>query len=205
MYYKILGTLTSEQLEELRSQVDKTQTQWAQHCLWDYTPELEPLVSQLIGDQPCEILRVLEGRASVKLFYTRKFSSSPIHKDGLRARSALNICVDSNPGDWVRWWSDDLLTRPDVSEDTLTFGQGQRHSRNLRTPLVSTVEGWQAEYRPQPGEVYVINTDAYHTYYCAGPHPRRVIQTKFEGWPTYDQLLDQLDPSQFRFSVYQQP
>lgn len=200
MHYKILGYLNDQQLIRLRSQLDQRCLIWPSHKTWDFFTDLELDIQSIIGSQPLGIQRGPTGRPSVKLFRTTPGQNAPIHKDGLRARSALNICVDSNPGDWIRWWPDSLEDQ--FKKDTVEYGdQGERHSRNLSTGRVKDVTGWSEQFRPSAGCVYLINTDRYHTYHCAGPLTRRVIQTKFQGWPYIDQLIDQLDHSEFRFDL----
>lgn len=199
MHYKILGYLDDQQLSALRSQLDRHSVDWPEYKTWDFFTDLELDIKSLFGDQPLDLQRGPTGRPSVKLFRTSPGQNAPIHKDGMRARSAVNICVDSNPTDWIRWWADSIEDQ--FAKKVVDWQGAERQSRNLDVASVVDLGFWIDQFRPLPGCVYAINTDVYHSYYCGGPGTRRVIQTKFQGWPYIDQLLDQLDPSKFKFTV----
>lgn len=189
MYYHLLGQLDHSFFADIKTLLDQQQITWTNRDqTWDYSPALVDTLRSILGAQSCDLQLDSQGMYSVKLFFTRPGQASPIHKDGLRAQSALNICVDSNPGDWIRWWDDSI--RDQLVEHTVD--QQQRASRNLRSGPVDQVSGWVCEFRPRPGQIYLVNTDRYHAYHCAGPRPRRVVQTKFRGWPSIQQLKHSL-------------
>lgn len=197
MHYKILGQLTEPRLAELRSVVDYTTPDKAKRHLWDYMPNLEPLIWDILGPQHLELMDV-NGKPSIKLFYTQPGRWSPIHKDGLQNLSALNICLDANPKDWVRWWNDEVAQRQGMVSQTVADPANERHSRVIEHGPITKIGGWIDEFRPSAGCVYVLDSDTYHAYYSSGPEVRRVIQLKFKGWPSVDRLLSVLKPELFR-------
>jgi len=48
------------------------------------------------------------------------------------------------------------------------------------------------EQKNTVGDVYVVNTDVYHSFKCVGTVPRLVLQTKFEGYPDFETVRKSL-------------
>ena len=48
------------------------------------------------------------------------------------------------------------------------------------------------EFKSIVGDVYLIDVDTFHTWKCSGPNSRIIIQTKFDGFPTFDQLCQKI-------------
>ena len=196
MYFKIIGYLSLKQLNEIKFHLDITSHLYNKYPPWQYRIDLESKILAILGNQKLDLQKHHSGKNSIKLFVTDPLKSSPIHKDGLLAQSCLNICIDSNPEDWIRWWNDQL----DNIYSQEVIQNGERSSRNLQTGPVTEIINWVCEFRPRPGCVYLLNVDKYHSYYCAGPNQRKVIQIKFAGRPSMTDLDNLLIRDQLNFN-----
>lgn len=94
----------------------------------------------------------------------------------------MNICIVSNCNDRIRWY-DDSIENLYQKEIASRFDGKILSSRNLICDDWKDLDGFIDEYCPEPGELYLVNTDVYHSFFCSGPEKRQVIQIKFEGWP----------------------
>jgi hypothetical protein len=130
-----------------------------------------------------------------KAFYSDPGFTYPIHKDGFRCMSALNIAVSTNENDWVRWYDDELINNLGITEELRGKG-GVTRNTTIKNP--ETVKFIQ-EYIPRRGDVYVLNVDKFHTWHCGGPKRRIVIQTKFDGFPDVETLFDVLKDHKFNY------
>ena len=129
-----------------------------------------------------------------KAFYTPADSGFMIHKDGWEDNAAMNIALSCNDGDWVRWYDEETVNR--IGKVSLNHGINK--SRN-----VTNIKDWETtefieEVRTQVGDVYVLNTNVYHSYKCSGPKDRVIIQTKFVGNPLFESLSESLSKSSFK-------
>jgi len=127
-----------------------------------------------------------------KIFYSAPGAGFKIHKDGTHCKSCLNIAISCNNTDWVRWYDDNYIDSLNSKMSSGKFGA----SRNVDIHEYSDIE-YVDEYRPSVGEVYLVNTDVYHSYMCNGPEPRMVMQTKFEGFPDIATILKSLKTASF--------
>lgn len=121
-----------------------------------------------------------------------------IHKDGVDKKCALNLVVDCNPEDWVRWYSD---------EEILVKHQGQlrtrvnprhlnvaMHSRDvLNIEDVEPVPYIEELTQQQAGDFYLINTDVFHFFRNRGTKFRLIVQTKFYPNPSIEDLAKRIE------------
>ena len=125
-----------------------------------------------------------------KAFFSSPDYVYPIHRDGLKCRSALNIIVDCNPDDWTRWYIDSAVDEQTKKMITIEKSNGiSSRETDLPRDIIETLE-YDDQFHGKPGDVYLINVDSFHTWYCSGPNDRIVIQTKFRGYPTFDNLIE---------------
>ena len=50
----------------------------------------------------------------------------------------------------------------------------------------------------QPGDVYIVETNNWHSFKCVGRETRIIIQTKFEGQLSCDEIYETLLKNSFR-------
>lgn len=129
-----------------------------------------------------------------KAFYTPAGCGFLIHKDGINDKAALNIALQCNDDDWVRWYRD---------EDVYKFGDVPakvelNYSRNAHAIKDFRNFPYEEELRTEVGDVYVVNTDVFHSYVCSGPKDRIILQTKFEENPSFQELCDLLSEKSFK-------
>lgn len=125
-----------------------------------------------------------------------------IHKDGYADKGALNIAMDCNPGDWVRWYDENFINYYCVMNDIPIKKKspkffGDLSSRNTDIYEFDDVPFIQ-EVNTQVGDVYVVDTDVWHSFKCVGNKTRIILQTKFEGDPTADELIESLSKKSFK-------
>jgi len=113
-----------------------------------------------------------------------------IHKDGLDWRTALNIAVSCNPDDWIRWYSEEQVTALNSTVNKFEQSRNLQHYAYTNVPYID-------EQRTQLGDVYLVNTDVWHSFRCVGDKDRIVIQTKFEGNLLIEDLIPILEQSSF--------
>lgn len=183
-HFKKIGKFDKQILANLKSIVNRFPEKKSP-ALWNYFPEIEHYLTFILGDQKLKISRNEKDLASIKLFVSDPDDGMGLHKDGLKNKTAMNICVDANPDDWIRWYDDDVENSYE-KEIAKRFDGKILASRNLLCDDWKNLDRHIAEYSPEPGELYLVNTDVYHSFYCSGPNKRRVIQIKFEGWPDID-------------------
>ena len=108
--------------------------------------------------------------------------------------SAVNIAVETNPGDWTRWYDDEAVeSRSVVNELVNAQGYKTRNSNILNIEEVPFVE----EYTPATGDVYTLDVNTFHTWKCVGPSNRIILQTKFEGFPDFQTITESLSVKSF--------
>ena len=127
-----------------------------------------------------------------KAFYSDPGYGFRIHKDGFRCRSALNIAITCNPGDWVRWYDDDYINSIATTDYSNVLGQS-RNTNLYKYEDIPFVE----ELRNEIGDVYVLDVDSYHSFKCNGDSPRIIVQTKFDNFPNLDTIYESLSRVSF--------
>ena len=138
---------------------------------------------------------MLEIKPNQKAFYTRPNYTAKIHKDGFDTNAALNIAITCNPTDWVRWHSEEQIASLGIEPE---FGN-QGHLAFRRVPLLPLDDVPYIESQTvEPGDVYLVNTNVWHSFKCSGANDRIIIQTKFASNPTIETLKDMLEHKNFK-------
>ena len=127
-----------------------------------------------------------------KAFYSDPGHGMRIHKDGVQCQSALNITLSCNPTDWVRWYDESYINS--ITPTLIADRWGKSRNTNLfRYDSIPFVE----ELRNEVGDVYALDVDTYHSFKCVGSNPRIVLQTKFEGFPSFEKIRESLTKNSF--------
>lgn len=184
MFYKVLGNLDHKIIDQLESMIMKLHnpnTLGFQRI--EFNNNLIDFLKDIFFNVPLTVQH--NGTRLVqKAFYSDPGTTYPIHKDGLCCLSALNIAVSSNSDDWVRWYDDDLINQLSNVENIRGKYGVTRNTNIENSKKVPFIE----EYIPKKGDVYILNVDQFHTWHCGGPNPRIIIQTKFDGYPSFEEL-----------------
>ncbi len=191
VHHKLLGTLSIEIIEKLKSMILKYHNQaTTKFQRIEFDEEiLNYLKTIIITDM--KVQKRIDGKYVQKVFYSDSEFVYPIHKDGIKCRSALNIVLECNDDDWTRWYDDDLiLGQSELQSLKFTNGNSSRET-SLSTHAIENMQ-FVEEFRSKVGDVYLIDVDTFHTWKCSGPNPRIIIQTKFDGFPTFDQLCNKI-------------
>lgn len=185
MNYKLLGSISPNILANIRLNIKSRR---------NLTKSFEALfpehVEQFYRDIfPAEFRQLIEHS---KVFVTSPGCSYPIHKDGYDKKCALNVAIDCDPADWVRWYNvEDILS----AGGTEYLDQGKYHngaqfySRNVRIDNFENVP-YIEEAHNQVGDVYLVNTDVYHAFKNNGTTDRLIIQTKFKDNPSIEEVYN---------------
>jgi hypothetical protein len=193
MNYMLLGTLPMETVEFFRDELLKRKVkgipyQWIMFDMFLHKEFLKifentELEVQFRGNQPIQ-----------KGFYSDPGHGFRIHKDGTQCKTAFNIALSCNDDDWVRWYDDDYINS--IGKLSV-MDKKYASSRNVDIMDYENVP-FIEERRNKVGDVYLVNTDVYHSFKCAGPEPRLVLQTKFEGFPDIDTVYNSLKTVNFK-------
>jgi len=136
----------------------------------------------------------LPSRPVQKGFYSPVGSGWTIHKDGIDCKSALNVALSSNDGDWVRWYNEDVvnsISSPGLKKFTTGLYSRDTDIENYEdVPFVD-------ELRVETGDVYALDTDKFHSFKCIGPNPRLILQTKFFRNPSFEIIVESLSKESF--------
>ena len=193
MNYVKLGKLSEEVISDIRDYVLNLKDNRAyQHIhftqmLHDKFMSVFTNTEYSVGWVPA--VNDLPHRPAQKVFYTEPGSGFTIHKDGVKCRSALNIALQANKGDWVRWYDDELISGISTYEPQLhNVGIYSRDTNIENYGEIDFVD----ELHVETGDVYVLNVDKFHSFKCVGPHPRMILQTKFRGYPSFEDLSKSL-------------
>lgn len=132
-------------------------------------------------------------RPTQKAFVVEPGAGMRIHKDGMHCKAALNIAISCNPNDWVRWYDEDTINS---LGNVVARNDGEASSRNVDITDFESVE-YTEEVHNSEGDVYIVNTDVYHSFKCNGTDPRIIIQTKFDKWPDFETVKESLTKNSF--------
>ena len=133
-----------------------------------------------------------ESRRIQKAFYSDPGHGYRIHKDGFKCQSALNIAISCNSSDWVRWYDEDYIN----SISTLEYSSKLGKSRNTDIYKYEDIP-FIEELQNEIGDVYALDVNTYHSFKCIGHNPRIIIQTKFEGFPSFSKISESLSKTSF--------
>lgn len=121
-----------------------------------------------------------------------------IHKDGIDKRCALNVIIDCNTSDWVRWYSDLEIDQRGGKIVQPAYTQiASRDITNLANP--SEIPCTFQVTEQQPGDMYLINTDVYHFFRNQGSNYRLLIQTKFSPNPSIEEVYEHIQQIGLKF------
>ncbi len=194
-FYTKIGRLPDDTIsyfrDELLRRKDSNPYQWIQ-----FGEFLNKKFLEIFENTDLQVqwdLRPLYKRPIQKGLYSEPGHGYRIHKDGIRCKSALNIVLSCNDTDWVRWYDEDYINSR-YGLDVTNFAK--MTSRNVNCFEYEDVP-YISEMRNTVGEVYVLDTDTYHSFKCIGSQPRLVVQTKFDGFPDYSTVLDTLSKKSF--------
>lgn len=185
--YKFLGRIPPELLVEIKAEIFNR-------------VEEAPRLYRIVSINP-DVVKQFHSLLFPKTFNTdhisvnhsKIFISPPgtgcrfIHKDGIDKRCALNVLVDCNPTDWVRWYSDAEIAQlggkiEQPTETTIASRDIRNITKAVDIPYIEEVTN------QQPGDIYLINTDVFHFFRNQGSKYRLLIQTKFNSNPSIDEV-----------------
>jgi hypothetical protein len=198
MYYKYLGKLPEETIKFFRTEIAKRKENFKHYQWVHFDNYLNQKYLEIFQHPDLVIRRHQEtGIPIQKAFVSAPGHGYRIHKDGFTKEAALNVILSANEGDWVRWYDETHIN----SLSPINFGtpetlRGGGYSRDIDIPDYESVP-YIAEYRPEIGDVYIIDTDTFHSFKCNGTKFRIVLQTKFEGFPDFDTLCNKLEHTSF--------
>lgn len=193
MNYCYLGKLPTESIEFFKKELLKQVKDGEGYQWLDFNTTLEEYFDSIFENTDLEI-QTVDGRRVQKAFYSEPGHGYRIHKDGIRCMSALNIAVLCNPTDWVRWYDENLINVVGSINVLDKPGMTSRDVSIYKYEPVPYIEQRHNEI----GDVYLVNTDAYHSFKCVGSVPRIVIQTKFSGFPSIDTIYNSLKEKSFK-------
>lgn len=132
-----------------------------------------------------------------KCFYSPPSKGWKVHKDGVNCKTAMNIALQCNDTDWVRWYDEDYINnQKEISLATNIQGKGGK-SRNVDIENYEELD-YVKQVIPKEGDVYLVNTDVFHSFKCGGPKDRLILQTKFQGNPHITKVAELLETSSFK-------
>jgi hypothetical protein len=142
--------------------------------------------------------------SNISVNHSKVFISPPgtgcrfIHKDGIDKRCALNVIVECNPEDWVRWYSDSEIERRGgkIIQPAHTV-IASRDITNISTP--TEIPFIQQVTAQRPGDMYLINTDVFHFFRNQGSNYRLLIQTKFSPNPSIEEVDQRIQQVGLKF------
>jgi hypothetical protein len=190
MNYQLLGRLPPEKLQSLKQFILNRMKPVPWQVIYDDFLQVE--FAKLFNNTNIEI--DADGK-NQKVFVAAPGHLYGIHKDGIDKKSALNIAISCNETDWVRWYTDSAVEY--AGGELKVFNDQQyRMSREISLDDSENVPFMQ-QVNTQEGDVYLINTDVYHSFKCVGNNHRFILQTKFAGNPSFDQLVEKITAENF--------
>lgn len=198
-FYKILGTLPDEVITTFITMLmkkfdSKTDSRFQR---LEFDDSIHQYFMSIFENTDLKVQKNTTSTAWIqKAFYSGQPMIYPIHRDGVKCMSALNIALQTNSNDWIRWYDSELInnitTLPAI-ESITPRGFKTRNSNISDRESVPFLE----EFRPTIGTVYALNVDQFHTWKCSGPGPRMILQTKFEGFPDLETIYTSLKDRSF--------
>ena len=194
-YYK-LGKIPVEVIDNFKKEVNQLKTnesyQWIK-----FNEKMSRIFFDIFSNNELKIQKKPSGELVQKVFYSAPGHGFRIHKDGVSCKSALNIAISSNSSDWVRWYDEvyiEKISRCNVTDSSrYNFGL----SRNIDIREYENIP-FEDELRVETGDVYILDVDKYHSFKCNGPNARIIMQTKFENFPTLEDLRKKISIDNFK-------
>jgi hypothetical protein len=197
-YHKI-GKLSNTVVDNLRSEIEKLKTnenyQWIK-----FNNNIQEIFSEIFSNNKLKIQTKNNGENVQKVFYSMPGHGFRIHKDGARCKSALNIAISSNTSDWVRWYDEEFIKK--LSKCTLVNNEHNNYGLSRNTDIYEYDSiPFEDELRVETGDVYILNVDKFHSFKCNGPNPRIIMQTKFENFPSLEELNKEISIDNFNLQI----
>lgn len=197
-YYKI-GKLPDTVVNDFKLEIEKLKTnnnyQWIK-----FNNRMHKLFSEIFSNDILKIQTKDNGENVQKVFYSMPGHGFRIHKDGARCKSALNIAISSNTSDWVRWYDEELIKN--ISKCTLVNSERNNYGLSRNTDIHKyDIIPFEDELRVESGDIYILNVDKFHSFKCNGPNPRIIMQTKFENFPSLEELNNRISVNNFNLPI----
>lgn len=195
MLYKKIGSLPKETLNEFKAELLQKKDPNIGYQWIEFDNYLNGKFYEIWDNQNLDV-RNWKGKWIQKAFYSPPSEGWKVHKDGVDCKTALNIAIQCNDTDWVRWYDEDYIRKQaSIIENHNVQGRGG-NSRNIEIENYEELE-YVKQVIPKEGDVYLVNTDVFHSFKCGGPKDRLIIQTKFEGNPKIIDVANLLKESSF--------
>jgi hypothetical protein len=202
MNYRLLGKLPLETIDFFKEEILKRRSiesyQWVHFDTYLYNKFME------IFDNP-ELKIAYQERSSrfvIKAVVADPGEGWRIHKDGYGDKGALNVVISVNSADWVRMYNDDFINLYCIMNNIPIKVKHPKSITDIssRNSDIFNYENvsFDKEIRQAVGDVYVIDTNTWHSFKCIGPEPMIVIQAKFDGNPTCEQMYKILSKQSFK-------
>ncbi len=197
MLYKKLGKLPAETIDFFLKEIDKRKDNDKGYQWVPFDNFLNKKFMEIFENEELKVNYDPYKKMWIqKAFYSKPGHGWKIHKDGIQCKTALNIALSSNDGDWVRWYDEDYINS--LRETTQNTNiQGIGNSRNIDIDDYENIP-FIEERKTETGDVYLVNTDVFHSFKCSGPKDRIVIQTKFRDFPPIEVVDESLSKKSFR-------
>lgn len=193
MLYKKIGTLPQDILDEFKEEILERKDPSKGYQWIEFDNYLNGKFYEIWENEKLDV-RQWEDKWIQKAFYSPPQEGWKVHKDGINCKTALNIAIQCNDTDWVRWYDEDYInTQANVIS---AKAQGIGNSRNIDIENYEELE-YVKQIIPKEGDVYLVNTDVFHSFKCGGPKDRIIVQTKFEGNPKINDVAELLQESSF--------
>ena len=191
MKYQRLGKLPKETIDFFLNEILKRKKPNISYQWIQFDEYLNNEFLKIFSNTELTIQYSERGRVQ-KAFYSDPNHGYRIHKDGFNCKSALNIAISCNSDDWVRWYDEDYIN----SISTLEYSNKLGKSRNTNIYNYENVP-FLEELHNEIGDVYALDVETYHGFKCIGDKPRIIIQTKFDGFPSFSEINESLSKKSF--------
>lgn len=193
-YYK-LGKLPNEIVSFFRDEILKRKKENIPYQWIHFDKYLNDEFFKIFINENLIVQKTFDNTRLVqKAFYSDPGHGFRIHKDGIRCKSALNIAISCNSGDWVRWYDENHIN----TIGSLVVKKDKKYSTSRDIDIIDYENvAYIDELKTEVGDVYVLDVDKYHSFKCNGLSPRIVIQTKFDGWPDLETIYQTLKEKSF--------
>lgn len=190
MNYIHLGKAPKSFIEKIQNLIELKHNHNATYewIMFDY--EMQEVFNSVFPIPELKIQQLPNNVVNQKAFFAVPDNGFRPHKDGIDCRCAFNIAVSCNEEDWVRWYDEDYINSISATHRNKT-SESHRHSRNTDLHEYANIP-FIDEMRQNIGDIYLVNTDVYHSFKCGGPHNRIIIQTKLAGNPTITEVYENL-------------
>ena len=197
MLYKKLGKLDKDFITVLTSMIMFNRDESLGYQWIEFDKHInEFFMQEYIGD--LKIAYDLKNDKWIqKAFYSPPSSGWKIHKDGIDCNCALNIALQCNDTDWVRWYDEEYINNLAETKLNTRSAGSKGNSRNVAIEAYEDVE-YIDELVVEPGDVYLVNTNVFHSFKCGGPQDRVIAQTKLRFNPSIEEAYKILKEKSFK-------